>query len=443
MSSPGGSAAGGEAGSPDGLRSPPRHPMLWWDIGVASVLAIMVVVGIAEAATGVVGFGVTGLAPGLALTLGVLLLFVAAYLGLGRAALRRSVLDQPALPADYWYLGCVIAIIALATAVNGSFATLQVLGYPMIWTCVVRYWSAVQWSGIMAVAVGLGALARGGIFGGFFGVTIMTVLSFAFSVAMGTWITRIFERGNEYRELAERLRVSQEEVAALSNAAGAASERERLSRDLHDTLTQSLTGLVMLSEQAERALAAGDTARTGDRLERVRQAALESLEEARALVATTQPLGDGGLEAAITRVVARFRADTALDVTCRLVAVPLDRERQVMLLRATQEGLANARKHARAAHVSVVLVRTTRDDGSGEDVVLRVEDDGVGPDPERVHDGGFGLTGLADRVGAVGGKVRFDARPGGGSRLEVRVPTGAAHLVDAGVPVDRARGEAR
>lgn len=416
-----------------GTRPPPRRPVLWWDIGVAVVIAIMAVVGIAEASTGVVGFGVTSTGPALALTLGVLLLFVAVYAVLGRPALRRAALDLPALPIDLWYLAGIVAVIALATAVNGSFATLQVLGYPMIWNCVARYWSAVQWSGILAVAVGVGALLRGGIFGGLFGVTIMTVLSFAFSVAMGTWITRIFERGNEYRVLADRLRASQAEVAALSGAAGAAAERERLSRELHDTLTQSLTGLVMLSEQAERALAAGDEPRTRDRLGRVRSAALESLEEARALVATTQPLGDGGLDAAIERVVARFRADTALDVSCRLAEVPLERERQVMLLRATQEGLANARKHARASRVSVVLdVVPAQNAGATDEAVLRVDDDGVGPNAELMRNGGFGLTGLADRVGAVGGSVRFVAGAAGGARLEVRLPIGTPPGTAAG-----------
>lgn len=406
------------------VRPAARYPMLWWDIGTATVIIIMSAVGIAEVLTGgIVGFGVTGLASGLALTLGILLLFIGVYVVLGRPALRRAVFDLPAVPADLWFLGAMVVILGLATVVNGSFATLQVLGYPMIWTCVARYRWAVVWSGVLALAVGLGALARGGLFGGLFGVTVMTVLSFTFAVAMGTWITRIFERGNEYRELADRLRASQKEVAALSEAAGAGAERERLSRELHDTLTQSLTGLVMLSEQAERALAADDLARVSDRLGRVRSAARESLEEARALVATTQPLGDGGLEAAITRVVARFRADTALDVQCELESVALDRERQVMLLRATQEGLSNARKHARASRVSVVLREVTGVSGEREGaVVLTVDDDGTGPDPERMQSGGFGLTGLADRMRAVGGGVRLDPGPQGGARLEVRLP---------------------
>ena len=434
-----GGAAGGEGLGRDALevtRSLPRHPVLWWDVGVASVLAIMVTVGIAEVLTGgAVGFGITGIGPGIALTLGVLLLFAAVYLVLGRSALRRAVLDEPGLPVDLWFLGSMVVILALATAVNGSFATLQVLGYPMIWNCVPRYRFAVLWSGILALAVALGALTRVESFGGLFGVTVMTILSFAFAVTMGTWITSIFERGNEYRILADRLRAAQEEVAALSGAAGAAAERERLSRELHDTLTQSLTGLVMLSEQAERALAAGDAERTRDRIERVRSAARESLEEARALVATTQPLGDGGLEAAIARVVERFRADTAIDVTCTLDPVELDRERQVMVLRATQEGLSNARKHARASAVDVRLTTVTEpawnaagggDATDSDQVLLRVDDNGIGPDPELMRHGGFGLTGLADRMRAVGGSVSFDPGPQGGARLEVRLPVGVS-----------------
>lgn len=446
------SISGFAAGTDDGLgrdaleatRPYPRHPLVWWDLGVAAVLAIMFTVGIAEVLSGgVIGFGVTEIGPGIALTVGVLLLFAAAYVVLGRAALKRAALDEPAQPVDLWFLASVVVILALATAVIGSFATLQVLGYPMIWSCVAQYRGAVRWSGILALAVALGALTRVESFGGLFGVSVMTLLSFAFAVTMGTWITRIFERGNEYRNLADRLRATQEEVVALSGAAGAAAERERLSRELHDTLTQSLTGLVMLSEQAERALAAGDAERTRDRIERVRSAARESLEEARALVATTQPLGDGGLEAAITRVVERFRADTSLDVTCTLDPVELDRERQVMVLRATQEGLSNARKHAQASAVSVRLTTVVGSEpgsspelglgvaeaGVGvaaDQVLLRVDDNGVGPDPELMRDGGFGLTGLADRMRAVGGSVSFDPGPQGGARLEVRLPVGGS-----------------
>ncbi|MBL3685549.1 sensor histidine kinase [Leucobacter zeae] len=410
----------------------PSRPLRWWDLGVSAILVVMGTLGVLELV-----LDAAPVAPAeLALILGALIVFALWYAALGRAALRRATLEEPMRRADTVYLVGMILIVAAATALFANYATLQVVAYPIVWTIASRYRAAVAWSGVLAVAVGVGftgAFTRFGVGGGIGVAAAIAFLSFAFAVAMGTWITRIFAQGERYRALAEELRRSQAEVAALSESAGAAAERERLSRELHDTLTQTLAGLVMLSEQAERALGAGDSDRAADRLARVGSAAREAVAEARALVATTQPLGDGGLEAAIERVVARLRADTDLQVACDLEPQALDRERQVVLLRAAQEGLSNARKHARASRVSVSLARSA--DGGA---VLVVDDDGVGPagagralgvdgaDSARVD--GYGLTGLADRVRAVGGRVSFGAGPRGGSRLEVRLDPAAQHL---------------
>lgn len=431
--------------TPDSER--PRRPVLrWWDLGVAATLAVLGAIGGIELASE------APVAPlEAAVEFGVLALVGVWYVALGRAALRRAACDEGAQRRDFIFLGVLVLLCGLAAFVMPSYATLQVIGYPMIWTIVARYRDAISWSAFLALSVGAGffvGFAPSGFADGLSGTAVMVVLSFAFAVAMGTWITRIFEQGERYRQVAERLRASQAEVAALSEQAGAGRERERLSRELHDTLTQTLAGLVMLSEQADRALAAGDTDRARDRVARVESAAREAVAEARALVATTQPLGDGGLEAAIERVVARLRADTGLDVSCEVETVTLDRERQVVLLRAVQEGLANARRHAGASRVHVRLVARP-----GGGALLHVDDDGVGPRggvatasavAEQMsaarrgeagagagagvdagaggaagESGGFGLSGLAARARGVGGVVVFEASPLGGARLEV------------------------
>ncbi|MFC7764693.1 sensor histidine kinase [Leucobacter soli] len=362
--------------------------------------------------------------------LGVLALLLVWYAALGRPALRCAVLEQPARHGDYAYLAGLVLLVGLAVAVLPSYATLQVIAYPTIWTIVARYRNAVLWSAVLALATGTGyviALSTPGKVDGLAEAAVIALLSFVFAVAMGTWITRIFEQGERYRKVAEQLRRTQAEVSELSQAAGAAAERERMSRELHDTLTQTLTGLVMLGEQADRALAAGQVDRARERLGRVQAASRAAVEEARALVATTQPLGDGGLEEAIDRVASRLRDDTGLRVRCGIERLPLDREQQVVLLRATQEGLANARRHAQAHAVVVALRR------DGADVLLTVDDDGIGSDVRmdgRECDAasaapstsGFGLTGLSDRVRLAGGHVRFGSHEGGGSRLAVRLP---------------------
>lgn len=405
-----------------------RRPLLWWDLGVAATVAVMGVIGVADVLVDAAAAEVAVPPLELSSVLGVLALLVAWYLALGRAALRRAVCDEPARPVDLVYLGVLVLIVGAATTIAPSYASLQALAYPMVWTVVARYRDAVVWSAVLALAVGAGfllAFAQPGEVRGLGEATVIAALSFTFAVVMGTWITRIFAQGERYRALAEQLRATQAEVAALSEQAGAGRERERLSRELHDTLTQTLAGLVMLNEQAERALDAGDAVRARDRLVRVGEAAREAVGEARALVATTQPLGDGGLEAAIERVAARLSADAGLSVECALDTVPLDREHQVVLLRAAQEGLANARKHARASHVRLTLAAPP--EGGA---VLVVEDDGAGPDPERMRLGGFGLSGIAERVRHVGGEVSFGAGAEGGARLEVRLPGGATAAAD-------------
>ena len=451
---------------------PRRRPvLLWWDLGVATTVVVLGTIGVVD----VVFDDEPGTPLDVALAVGALALLVIWYLGLGRSVLRRAACDETGRRVDDVYLGVLVLLIGAATVVVPNYATLQAVAYPMIWTVVPRYRDAVVWSAALALSVGGGfllAFGRFDLMGGLGGAAVIALLSFTFAVVMGTWITRIFQQGERYRLLAEQLRASQAEVSALSEQAGAGRERERLSRELHDTLTQTLAGLVMLSEQADRALAAGDADLARDRVARVESAAREAVAEARALVATTQPLGDGGLEAAIERVVSRLRADTGLDVSCELQSVPLDRERQVVLLRAVQEGLANARRHANASRVHVQL-----EPAGGGGALLRVDDDGVGPvgrrptSEEHRHaasglnargadvgdldtrdlgaggpdgrgdqrddsseaggrtgsagefdsSGGFGLSGLAARARVVGGAVGFGASPLGGARLEVRL----------------------
>lgn len=394
-----------------------RRPLLWWDVGVAVLTLLLCVPGGAGALDW--GNSAPGWGGRLALNLGVLATFALLYIVLGRAALRRGIEERQPDARSLTYVALLAVVLGLATAIEPSYATLQALAYPITWVIVIRYRFAVIWSAVLATAVGVGsgaAYAQTGIEYPLWTALVLAGLSFGFAVVLGTWITRIFAQTDRYRQIVAELRQTQREVAALSSEAGAAAERERLSRDLHDTLTQTLAGLVMLSEQATRAFDAGDPDRARDRLDRVESAAREAVAEARALVATTQPLGDGGLEAAIERVVARMRADTGLEIMCVLEPVRLGRELQVVLLRAAQEGLANARKHARASRVDVTL---TNEPNGG--VLLRIADNGVGPGAP-AGAGGFGLSGLAERLRAVGGEVHFGTgASGGGALLEVRL----------------------
>ena len=387
----------------------------WWDISVVGVVAIVA----SPSSLGSVEWRDAGWDLSFVLSIGVLAGVLALYVVLGRPALRRGLCDAPLRTTDYAFVLVFALLVGCACALSPSFAIFQVLAYPMAWTILPRYRDGVLASAGIAVLVCVGsaiAYTREGVNLAIETAALTALLSFGFSVAMGTWISRIFEQGEKYRKLAEELRSAQAEVRELSLDAGAAAERERLSRELHDTLTQTLTGLVMLSEQASRALDEVDVDRARDRMERVTSAARIAVSEARALVATTQPLGDGGLEAALTRVADRLRDDAGLQVHLQLEVPRLEREQEVVLLRAAQEGLANARKHARA---SSVTVRLGEEEGAA---VLEVEDDGVGIPLDRQSSGGYGLRGLSDRVRIAGGEARVAPVPSGGTLLSVRLP---------------------
>ena len=402
----------------------------WWDTGVVAITLFQSTVVVLDGASGFtssIEFGSE--TARILLVLAPLAALVLLYVTLGRSVLRRGIVDAPIGPRGTVFLVLLVGVLACAVFLAPINAIMQALVYPIVWTVANRYRDAVAWSGVTAAAIGAAmysGLGLAGSAGAFFTALLTLISSFVFAVVMGTWITRVFEQGERFRLVADQLRDAQGEVSALSEAAGAAAERERLSRELHDTLTQTLTGLVMLSEQAERALDAHDTEAARRRITQVASAARAAVGETRALVATTHPLADGGLEQAIERLVARVRAETGISIDCSVEAIDCGREQQVVLLRAAQEGLANVRKHSGATRATVALQLGEDPDPRSEPggtAVLTVTDNGSGPaDPDPGASGGYGLTGLRDRARHVRGDLSFGPGPHGGARLELRLP---------------------
>lgn len=425
----------------------------WWDTGVVAITLFQSTVVVLDGASGFTSsLELASDAVRIALVLAPLAVFVLLYVTLGRSVLRRGIVDAPISLRGTVFLVLLVGVLACAVFLAPINAIMQALVYPIVWTVANRYRDAVAWSGVTAAAIGAAmysGLALAGSSGAFFTALLTLVSSFVFAVVMGTWITRVFEQGERYRRVAEQLREAQGEVSALSEAAGAAAERERLSRELHDTLTQTLTGLVMLGDQAERALESGDPEAARRRIAQVTSAARAAVGETRALVATTHPLADGGLEHAIERLAARTRAETGIAVACSLEPFDCGREQQVVLLRAAQEGLANVRKHARATAATIAL-RLGDAYGapasSARVAVLTITDDGVGPGgagqggadrsgaPSADQVGGYGITGLRDRARHVRGDLSFGPGPSGGARLELRLPITSRTVVQHSQP---------
>ena len=177
----------------------------------------------------------------------------------------------------------------------------------------------------------------------------------------------------------------------------------------------------MLSQAGEAAASDGQGAEAAARLRQIQETAREGLAEARALVGSMTPpaLEGDGLPDALERLVDRFGRDTGIAASFVLDGVPgqLSATSDVAALRATQEALANVRKHAAARTVSVRVER------HGAGVVASVEDDGVGftqpPAPDGLR---FGLHVMAERASLAGGHLDVGPRPGGGTRVRVVLP---------------------
>jgi signal transduction histidine kinase len=352
-----------------------------------------------------------GLAAGLA-ALGVLVL---AYAVLGRRAVRAGDRVAAAL-----YLTVMIGVVGVVVATNPVGTLLLFIAYSQIWffaetrrvgvvLCVVL--TAVVF-GALALTVG----ARGGA--ELQALASQAVMALVFAVMLGLWVTQVAERSEERADLLAQLEAAQSELARSHHAAGVTAERERMAREIHDTLAQGFTSVVMLSQTAAADLRRGDTAAAADRVLLAEQVARDNLAEARALVAAFAPVPLEGatLGEALERLAQRFAAETGTRVEVALPDddVPLTRETEVVLLRAAQESLTNVRRHAGARRVGLAL------EADATTVRLLVTDDGRGI-PEGVTEG-FGLRGMRDRVASVGGTTAVRGPDTGGTQVAVSLP---------------------
>lgn len=298
-----------------------------------------------------------------------------------------------------------------------------------------RYVGGVTTSLIMAVTY-MGGLARisadewwlwGAI--GLVG-SVMTATFFAF-------IDRTENHGRRQRSaLAElhetnvKLEAALEENAGLhaqlltqAREAGVLDERQRIAREMHDTLAQSLAGILTQLQAAEQTMGAGASARR--HVNNAIDLARESLTEARRTVQAVGPevLAGSRLADAIADVTRRWSDASHIDAALTTTgdARPLHADIEVTLLRAAQEALANVAKHANAQRVGLTLSYM-------EDMVtLDVRDDGEGFNLEVARangstHGGFGLAGMRQRVQRVAGRLHIESEPGSGTAISASVP---------------------
>jgi two-component system NarL family sensor kinase len=218
------------------------------------------------------------------------------------------------------------------------------------------------------------------------------------------------------------LSIAIERARLFSHSAefGAAEERNRLAREIHDTLAQGLAAITLQLETADALLeSGGDPSKIDSAVQQALLLARANMEEARRSVLDLRaaPLENRDLSEALARLV---ESSAGVDIRYEASGTPspLPVRIEAGLYRIAQEALANVVQHAGARHAVIRLATRS------EQVRLTIEDDGKGFDLSQIPAGRFGLVGLTERARLLGGSLQIHSSPGSGTLVEVEVPLG-------------------
>lgn len=243
--------------------------------------------------------------------------------------------------------------------------------------------------------------------------------------AIGLRFKQLRAFGAEQIELAQALAnqamlmIRLAELSTQNRQAAIMGERNRIARDIHDTLAQGFTGVIVQLEAAEDANRRGLGPEATHHVITARNLARESLSEARRSVQALRPqaLEDGAITDALRILFGKLTEGVSLDVDFKVLGtareLPLEWEKN--LFRIAQEVLTNVLRHAQASHLAATLAFTA------DDVRLEFADDGRGFDPEARSEG-YGLLGMRERVDAMGGRMEVHSSNALGTRISISLP---------------------
>lgn len=245
------------------------------------------------------------------------------------------------------------------------------------------------------------------------------------AIIMGLYFYSIIAENRKRRHMIEELQATRNELAKAERQAGVLQERQRLAGEIHDTLAQGFTSIIMHLEAADQAF---DTNPYQARqyVLQARQSARDNLAEARRVLWALRPdvLEREPFTQAVQRIARQWSEEckipAPLSITGALCPLPADHE--VTLLRAVQEALANVRKHAQASKVNITL--SFMDD----EVILDVHDDGKGFDLRQAGEetgqekSGYGLAAMRTRVEQSGGSFTIESAPREGTTVVIQLP---------------------
>jgi signal transduction histidine kinase len=342
--------------------------------------------------------------PGVVLALGAVLVLwhVAMLVRLGRRQRERP-------RTVLVYLVGAIAISVTLVRIHPVFLMVAMTLYNHVFAFLVMRW-ALPAAVVLTAAIAGVLFANSGVSSDWI---VVLFLGAGSALLIAFFLRATSDESDRRQALVEELERTREQLAFAERLAGQTEERRRIAGELHDTVTQQLVGIVMHLEAKD------------GKDETALRLAREGLAEARRIVWADRPaqLEGASLSRAVTNAAARVAKDTGLEIDCN-IEDETDRlpvELQTLVLRAVQEALANVKKHAKAKRVAISV---TVDGGL---LAVDVDDDGVGfdgriPDAPRATGSGFGLRGLSERVGALGGKLAIESEEGRGTTIAIHVP---------------------
>lgn len=313
-----------------------------------------------------------------------------------------------------WWLGVLVA----------GWVALSVYGTDWVWVAFALFFLCLRVlpapAGQIAVGV-LTLIAAAGFMWHRQSLDLAAVVGPAIGAAVAIVMTAVYDTmradADARAELLKELLAAQQELRESERRAGVIGERERLAREIHDTITQGLSSIVFLLQAGRRphVSAALHTAQL-------------SLDDSRRLIRALTPLDlDGRPLADALKRVTYSSTQLGLDATLVVDGTPysLPTPSEVALLRVAQGALANVHAHADAKHARVTLAYQP-----GE-VRLDIADDGQGFDPDAPPAGkgsGIGLSSMRGRLSEVGGTLIVESSPGEGTALSATVPAAAMPL---------------
>jgi signal transduction histidine kinase len=245
---------------------------------------------------------------------------------------------------------------------------------------------------------------------------LMIILGLLFiSTIIGTFISSIIKQSTDRQRLIDELTRSRADLMRVEREAGRLTERQRLARDIHDTLAQHFTSIIMHLSAAKYS----NPESVQSEVQQAEDAAREGLGEIRRIVWDMQPeqIERASLVEAVEELAARWSAETSVLVKMKVTGTPrsLPSSAETALLRISQEAMHNITKHAQAKNVNITF-------SFMEDLfVMDIADDGVGFNPSKAN-GGFGLKTMRDRIEELSGIFTIESEQGRGTAIAVSLP---------------------